>query len=64
MRPNTGDRQSKLVCLSDAGRAFRDDAIRALDPDMQMTGDQFDVKMISGLFPKRPEIRAFLDSRL
>ncbi|MEO9900273.1 MarR family transcriptional regulator [Nisaea sp.] len=63
MRPNPEDGRSKLVCLTDAGRAFRDDAIKALDPDMQMIGNQFDPEMISDLVPKLSEIRAFLDSR-
>ncbi|MEP3115846.1 MarR family transcriptional regulator [Nisaea sp.] len=63
MRPNPEDGRSKLVCLTDAGCAFRDDAIKALDPDMQMIGNQFDPEMISDLVPKLSEIRAFLDSR-
>lgn len=62
-RPNPKDGRSKCVWLTAAGRAFRDEAIDALEPGMQLMADRFGRETISDLLPNLAEIRAFLDAQ-
>lgn len=62
VRPNPMDKRSKRVWLTDAGRAFRNNAIAQLDPDMQEFAKRFPAERISSLVPELQEIRIYLDA--
>lgn len=62
MRPNPGDGRSKCVWLTTRGRAFRDDAIAALAPDIAVFADSCPPDRIADLVPRLSEIRAILDA--
>lgn len=62
MRPNPGDGRSKCVWLTDKGRAFRDDAIKAMAPDMAGFAATFSPEEIAELIPRLTEIRQFMDA--
>ena len=61
MKPNPKDGRSKLVCLTDQGRSFREEAIAAMVPEILALKDQIDFEMISEITPKLAEIRRVLD---
>lgn len=61
MRANPEDGRSKCVWLTEAGRAFREDAIAALGRDAARLAPQLDVKGIMEMVPKLAEVRAVLD---
>lgn len=61
-RPNPGDGRSKCVWLTTRGRAFRDDAIAALAPDIAVFADSCPPDRIADLVPRLSEIRAILDA--
>lgn len=61
MAPNPDDARSKLVLLSDAGKAFRDDAIAAIGPDLAELAGRMQrdpATLLDGL----AEIRQVLDA--
>jgi DNA-binding MarR family transcriptional regulator len=62
MRPNPGDGRSKCVWLTQAGRAFRDDAIADMAPEMAVLAESFPPEFIEQIVPKLAEIRVFLDA--
>ncbi len=62
MRPNPGDGRSKCVWLTDKGRAFRDDAIKAMVPDMAGFAEVFSQETIAEMIPRLAEIRQFMDT--
>lgn len=61
MEPNPKDGRSKLVYITDQGRAFRDQAIGSLVPDIMKLSDKLDIEQIVQLVPKLAEIRKILD---
>lgn len=61
MEPNPKDGRSKLVYLTDSGRAFRDNAIAELLPGIESFADKLDFAVIAELTPKLAEIRKILD---
>lgn len=61
MRPNPKDGRSKQVWLTEAGKRFREDAIRALDPDIAALSDRLPPEKIAPLLPALTEIRQILD---
>lgn len=63
MRPNPKDGRSKRVFLTDAGHAFRDEAIALLDPDIEWISDVFPADGIADLVPALSELRRVLDER-
>ncbi len=62
LAPNPQDGRSKCVFLTKAGRAFREDAIRSLGPDIaEMTGD-IPADRVAALLPELERIRIYLDT--
>lgn len=61
MRPNPKDGRSKRVWLTDQGRRFREEAIRALDPDVQRLAAAIPPDRIAALLPTLAEVRTFMD---
>jgi len=59
--PNPRDGRSKCVLLTEAGRAFRDEAIVRLGPDLQALACAFPPDRIASALPLLAEIRAWLD---
>ena len=63
MRPNPQDGRSKCVWLTQAGRAFREDTIAGMGPDMVDLAAHFSPEYVGEVVPKLSEIRKFLDAR-
>jgi DNA-binding MarR family transcriptional regulator len=61
MRPNPEDGRSKLVYLTDAGRALRQDTITAMGPDFDRIAEGLDIERIKAVIPALRELRIFLD---
>ena len=62
MRPNPQDGRSKLVYITDAGRAFRQSAIEALAPDIARIAQAFPPDRVAHLLPDLEALRKFLDA--
>ena len=63
LAPNPKDKRSKCVWLTDAGRAFRQDAIARLQPDIADMSSEIPPERIAALLPHLEEIRRYLDKR-
>jgi len=61
MRPNPEDKRSKRVWLTEAGRAFRTEAIRALTPDIAEIAAAFDPADVEVLLPRLQALRRHMD---
>lgn len=61
MATNPADGRSKCVWLTEAGRAFREEAIGLLAPDLAKFAERFGAGKIAELVPRLAEIRKFLD---
>ncbi|MDG4647315.1 MarR family transcriptional regulator [Roseibacterium sp. SDUM158017] len=61
MRANPEDRRSKRVWITEAGRAFREDAIAALLPDIEALLGRIDGTVLAELLPRLEEVRRVLD---
>jgi DNA-binding MarR family transcriptional regulator len=62
MRPNPEDKRSKRVWLTEAGRRFREEAIGALTPDIEVLLDRIDGAVVTELLPRLEELRQVLDA--
>ena len=62
LRPNPQDGRSKLVCLTDAGRRFRDDVIAAFAPDVARIAEAFPPDEVARLLPALERLRQVLDA--
>ena len=60
--PNPDDGRSKLVRLTEAGRAFRDDAIARLAPALGFVADSLSVEEIGAVLPVLETVRKLLDA--
>lgn len=60
-RPNPKDGRSKLVWLTDAGRALRADIIASLAPEFAKLSNGFDGDKLAQILPVLSELRVFLD---
>lgn len=60
--PNPRDGRSKCVMLTDAGRAFRDDAIARLAPDLAALSRAIPPDRVAAVLPLLAEIRGWLDA--
>lgn len=60
--PNPEDGRSKLVTLTDAGRAFRQSAIEALGPDLARIAAALPAEEMAALLPGLEALRKFLDA--
>lgn len=63
LRPNPRDGRSKRVWLTEAGRAFRGDAIAALDPDIAEMLEAFPPGEVEAVLPHLTRLREWLDAR-
>ena len=63
VRPNPEDGRSKCVWLTDAGRAFRNNAIAGMGPEMVVMAERFPPEFIAEIVPKLSEVRAYLDAQ-
>jgi DNA-binding MarR family transcriptional regulator len=59
--PNPKDGRSKCVLLTDAGRAFRDDAVARLGPDLAAIARDIPPARIAAVLPLLAEMRGWLD---
>ena len=62
LRPNAADGRSKRVWLTPAGRAFREDAIAALTPDLATVATALDPAAQDQLLAHLETLRRFLDA--
>jgi DNA-binding MarR family transcriptional regulator len=63
LAPNPGDGRSKCVWITDAGRAFRDQAIAALEPDLRRVAVAFPAARAGALMPALTALRQLLDAQ-
>jgi len=61
MRPNPDDGRSKLVHLTDAGSAARDQVIATLSQDYAGLGEAVDMERIASILPVLADIRQYFD---
>jgi DNA-binding MarR family transcriptional regulator len=61
-RMNPKDGRSKLVHITEKGRAFREATITALKPDLQRIAAAFPPEHVMRLLPDLERLRKFLDS--
>jgi len=61
IRKNPKDGRSKLVHITDAGRAFRQDAINSLAPDLLRIAAAVPPEHVARLLPDLEALRKFLD---
>ena len=59
--PNEKDGRSKLVFLTDAGRAFQAEAIASLEPVFERLSGQLDLEAMAKALPLLEEVRKVLD---
>jgi DNA-binding MarR family transcriptional regulator len=63
VRPNPEDGRSKQVWLTEAGRAFREQALAAMAPDIVELTAAFPPEKAAALLPGLTELRKLLDER-
>jgi len=63
MRPNPGDKRSKQVWITADGRAFRNEAIGLLSPEMSVMAQAPEMQGVDALVARLSEIRQYLDAR-
>jgi len=61
IRPNPEDKRSKCVFITAAGRAFREQAIADIVPDLEAVRGRFPQENMSKVVPLLADIRQFLD---
>lgn len=61
MRPNPADGRSKLVCLTEKGRALRAQILQDLAPAFGHLATGFDKQRLAEILPVLTELRVFLD---
>ena len=61
MEPNPADGRSKCVWLTEEGRAFRQNAIMSLAPDMMKMAEHIDLEEMAKLIPALAAVREYLD---
>ena len=61
MRPNPDDGRSKLVYLTDKGRALRQETIAALGPDFDRISERLNMAALQKIVPALKDLRVFLD---
>jgi len=63
MRENENDKRSKFVYITDAGRAFRSEAIQSLGPDVDELSKALSVREVKAILPALEKLRKTLDSQ-
>ena len=61
LRKNPDDARSKQVWLTEAGRRFRDDAIKALEPELENLAKSLELEPET-LLPQLRSLRGYLDA--
>ena len=61
MRPNPGDKRSKQVWLTHAGKQFRDEALLKMLPLFAALGEQFPPNRVAEMLPDLSEFRTLFD---
>ena len=61
MRENGEDKRSKCIYITEAGRAFRDEAIQSLAPDVKDLAREFSVDEVESMLPALEQLRKVLD---
>ncbi|MEP2977942.1 MAG: MarR family transcriptional regulator [Lentilitoribacter sp.] len=59
--PHESDGRSKVVCLTDEGRAFQKQAIESLFPAIQQLGEKMDWARVVETIPELERVRKILD---
>ncbi|MEM1072890.1 MAG: MarR family transcriptional regulator [Pseudomonadota bacterium] len=62
LRANPADGRSKLVYLTDKGRALRAEVIQSLAPDFARIGKKIDLKTLTEVLPVLQDVRITLDA--
>lgn len=62
MRPNARDGRSKCVFITEAGRRFREAAIRQMEPRMAAIAARFPVGRIGEALPALADLRRVMDA--
>lgn len=62
MRPNPRDGRSKFVFITDAGRAFRQQALAAINPDMAALAASFPADRLAEALPALTALRQIMDA--
>ncbi|MFN4159060.1 MAG: hypothetical protein ACK4GO_11735 [Gemmobacter sp.] len=62
LAPNPGDGRSKCVWITEAGRAFRNRAIAALDGDLDDIAARFPVERLAEVLPVLTDLRRVMDA--
>ena len=62
MRANPADKRSKCVWITESGRAFREEAVARLAPDIAQISRDMDVEALLKILPKLQELRIYLDA--
>ncbi len=63
MRPNRDDARSKRIWITETGRDFRDDAIRAIAPDIAALKMEFAEGRVRKILPELEALRKIMDER-
>ena len=63
LRRNEDDARSKRVWITKAGRAFRNDAVRAVAPDIASLKLAFSEKRVKRILPELEALRKVMDER-
>ncbi|MFN3263162.1 MAG: MarR family winged helix-turn-helix transcriptional regulator [Pikeienuella sp.] len=62
MRPNPADGRSKRVWITEAGRAFREEAILSIAPDILQLSQVVEPDRVAALMPALQRIREAMDA--
>jgi DNA-binding MarR family transcriptional regulator len=63
MRENENDKRSKSIYITKAGRAFRDQAIQSLAPDVKELAKELSVDDVKAILPALEQLRKILDRK-
>jgi DNA-binding MarR family transcriptional regulator len=63
MRPNPGDKRSKQVWLTAAGRNLREETIAAMMPEFADLAREFPAERVAAILPALIELRQIMDAR-
>ncbi|MFT6916748.1 MAG: DNA-binding MarR family transcriptional regulator [Motiliproteus sp.] len=63
MRENVKDKRSKCIYITKTGRAFRNNAIQSLAPDVDEIAEEFSLDEVEAMLPALEELRRILDRR-
>lgn len=63
MRENENDKRSKSIHITKAGRAFREQAVQSLAPDIKELANELSVDDVEAILPALERLRKILDRR-